>query len=669
MSGFYLTLYTSDAFQQRTNTLYPHKKEINTPEELKEAVRKDYVCALFADPGTGEILTRARDHFFRADCVALDFDNDHTEEPAGWITPEEIRERLPGVAFAVTPSRNHLREKNGKEPRPKYHAFFPVDEVRTAAAYEDLTGKLLQLFPEADKNAADAARFFFGVEEPEAEIIPGRLNLSEYFDLLEGIPDGAEEEAGEILQGERNSTLYKYAVKALKRYGAEKARALFLQRAGCCVPPLEDAELKTIWRSAAQFFRKVIKTRPDYVPPEEYEKGAGGKGRGKGSAALILDVIRFLNRQGIHIRQNLLTRRADIEGLPEEFSSTEAGNTLPALVYDGMRAAGIRVTRQTVLDALALEADRNRFHPVQALLMEEWDGAERLPELLRLLGIQTSAFDCVLVKKWLLQAVALTFNDDREPQGADGVLVLQGDQGTGKTLFFRRLALRSEWFGEGVSLNMEKTDAKIAATSKFITELGELDSTLKREQSALKGFITSARDEFRKPYARAAVFAPRRTSFAGTVNPEEFLIDDTGGRRFWVVHPVIDLEKLQQLPDKWFLQLWREMYRAHYLKNPLGFRLTFEERQTLEERNRAYYKTPLGYDELLEVLDFSMPAEEWREVTAAGLKLCGGYFHGISVKQIGRAAAYLADTMPEVKTKLLHGVRLYRLPLKGCYVV
>ena len=74
----------------------------------------------------------------------------------------------------------------------------------------------------------------------------------------------------------------------------------------------------------------------------------------------------------------------------------------------------------------------------------------------------------------------------------------------------------------------------------MLCELGELDSTLKREQSSLKAFITQPLDTIRMPYAEKATKTPRRTSFCGTVNPQDYLRDETGSRRFWTI-PVTKL--------------------------------------------------------------------------------------------------------------------------------
>ena len=50
---------------------------------------------------------------------------------------------------------------------------------------------------------------------------------------------------------------------------ASEAYQCFLDEAAKCDPPLSDAELKTIWRSAQKFFSRVA-SQDGYVPPEVY---------------------------------------------------------------------------------------------------------------------------------------------------------------------------------------------------------------------------------------------------------------------------------------------------------------------------------------------------------------------------------------------------------------
>ena len=217
-------------------------------------------------------------------------------------------------------------------------------------------------------------------------------------------------------------------------------------------------------------------------------------------------------------------------------------------------------------------------------------------------------------------------------------------------------------FAEGVSIDLNNKDTVIQSTGVWIAEMGELDSTLKREQSALKAFLTAARDTYRMPYARAQIRKPRRTSFCATVNPKEFLNDETGSRRFWVIHPNgIDVERIRGLSADWLKQMWRQVYEQLYLPNPQGFRLTKEERAMLQAENGQYEKPLPGEIEIMDRLNFEAPERMWKWRKVSEL-LNGACVRGVSAAQAGKVLAKLAKTDSRVQMKNVHNVRQYRLP-------
>ena len=55
---------------------------------------------------------------------------------------------------------------------------------------------------------------------------------------------------------------------------------------------------------------------------------------------------------------------------------------------------------------------------------------------------------------------------------------------------------------------------------------------MRKDMDTVKAFLTKSTDEYRIPYGKASLHYPRITSFVGTVNDEQFLIDQTGNRRF-----------------------------------------------------------------------------------------------------------------------------------------
>lgn len=69
---------------------------------------------------------------------------------------------------------------------------------------------------------------------------------------------------------------------------------------------------------------------------------------------------------------------------------------------------------------------------------------------------------------------------------------------------------------------------------KIVVEMSELVHA-KKDQDDFKSFLTAQVDELRLPYARSPVRLERRSVFIGTTNRDDWLLDETGGRRFWPV--------------------------------------------------------------------------------------------------------------------------------------
>lgn len=382
---------------------------------------------------------------------------------------------------------------------------------------------------------------------------------------------------------------------------------------------------------------------------------------------LSMDVMRkTLAALGIDARNNLITGRAEIIGLPGTYSSENAANTLPVFLLDKLRAVGVKgVSKTAVMDYLANICDENRYNPVVEMLTGTvWDGITRLPELLRILGVSSGGLSATLVRKWLIQCVALAHNTIERPEAAEGVLTLQGDQGIGKTLFFRKLAMESQWYSDVKALNIQDRDSLIQVTTGWIAELNELDGSLKRDPAPIKALITSPADRIRAPYAREAAFRPRRTSLCATVNPGEFLRDETGDRRFWVV-PVeyIDLPTLTTLPVRWFQQLWAEVY-VLWKENPQGFRLTTQERQELNVANRQFRELLPGEEEIREALNFDLPPDQWIWASASELqRQFYASFARFTVVQIGRVLTKLSREDDRITFKRPQNIKTYWLPI------
>jgi putative DNA primase/helicase len=256
------TLYTANCTGNLTNCLYPNKVVIKDKDSFLEAIKFDHVSAEFKDS------YRSNANFLKADNIVFDCDNEHSDDPKDWVTPSDVAMAFPGVPFVVSYSRNHMKQKGNRSPRPRFHVYFMVPVITDQAEYAALKQKVASKFPFFDQNALDSARFIFGSDHEEVELFDGETNIVEFL-ADTGFGDW-EESLEEIPEGRRNTTLSRYAGRVIKRYGnTEEAYSLFLKKAEKCNPPLDERELKTIWNSAVNFGRKVA-AQSGYIPPEVY---------------------------------------------------------------------------------------------------------------------------------------------------------------------------------------------------------------------------------------------------------------------------------------------------------------------------------------------------------------------------------------------------------------
>ena len=251
----HFTLYTADCRENARNIRYPNPAAITTAADLKKATAYDHVCAQYADG------IRKEANFQFSDVLPMDCDNDHSDNPNDWLTPERLAQLLPDVAFAATYSRHHMQAKGKYSARPRFHVFFPTAACTNAATHKAMKLRIQKALPFFDGNALDAARFLFGASG-EVFWQEGSLHIENWLLL--------QTARRNIPQGQRNSTMSRLAGKLVKRYGVtEEAHTKFLEQSAACNPPLSDTELQQIWKSAERFGRRLAE-QPDYIAPAAF---------------------------------------------------------------------------------------------------------------------------------------------------------------------------------------------------------------------------------------------------------------------------------------------------------------------------------------------------------------------------------------------------------------
>lgn len=232
------------------------------------------------------------------------------------------------------------------------------------------------------------------------------------------------------------------------------------------------------------------------------------------------------------------------------------------------------------------------YNPVKDYLRSlSWDGVERLNDWVTdFIGAPKTEYVWRVSRWYLLGMVARAM---RPGVKFDYCLVLEGEQGRGKSALFR--VLGDEWYGE-TDLDLHSKDSMSALRGKWVYEIAELGSLARSEATRQKSFFSRQIDEFRPVYGSREISCPRQLVFGGTTNEWEWNKDTTGGRRFWPVEcqGEIDIDGLAAVRD----QLLAEAYQA-YLSGE-RFWPTSEEQRSIFDPEQFKRGTSDSFVDLIE---------------------------------------------------------------------
>jgi hypothetical protein len=292
-------------------------------------------------------------------------------------------------------------------------------------------------------------------------------------------------------------------------------------------PGTANEDLKTA-ESEAQPHRRLDQTKFPHPP-----LSPGGTLPGT-----LLNLEHLLRGHGIGVHWDVIRKRTGIRLSNGQEASLNEVFSLAAL--NGFPSGNM-------LPFLSELGRRSPVNPVgEWICSKPWDGQDRMNALYATVTTAAGYIDGLkekLLYRWLLSAVAAALK--KRGFRSRGVLTFQGPQAIGKTTWMSRLmppgSLRDNCIKLDFYMDGGSKDSQMIAMQHWIVELGEFETSFRKEMGRLKGFLTLDCDKLRPPYARSVEEHPRRTVFAATVNGDKFLIDPTGNSRWWTI-PVTDLD-------------------------------------------------------------------------------------------------------------------------------
>lgn len=368
----------------------------------------------------------------------------------------------------------------------------------------------------------------------------------------------------------------------------------------------------------------------------------------------------------VTIRYNQLKHRQEIT-IKGKCWAVDHGITL---LLDYCALYGLSCSVGLVGRWVAKLADDNAYSPVVDYLQDCYIKYKQLSDIYNPVNLlwktlhlsataqENEPFLKKLFVKWLVGCVAIAHNTGET--NLQGVLVLKGGQGIGKTTFARKLVpAGTDWFAEGLSINTKDKDSVLLATSFWIGELGELSETFRKSSfDELKQFLTRSQDEIRAPYAELARNEPRRTTNIATVNDDTFLADKTGNRRYWIIDlDFIDLDTPINIDLLWgaVMTLWKS--------GKVSYGLTLEEIKQLSRINTHYERVTDMEQVLIDSLDWESDIKQWQWVTPTALCTLLEV-PSTQARKMGRALTALANNCEYdgIKKKRTNKAMVYLLP-------
>jgi predicted P-loop ATPase len=307
--------------------------------------------------------------------------------------------------------------------------------------------------------------------------------------------------------------------------------------------------------------RETRAREPD--PMHEYTFHVGMRSSGETRKATVgeitADLFDHVDWAGVLMFDSFRDRVVAVNPPMQMDAETPSGlsNNDVQLVRVWLEYHGKKCNAQDVSAAIEAVARRRKFNPIQDMLRDEllWDSVPRLDRVLPdYFQSPDGPYERAIGPRWFISLVARAMEPGCQ---SDCTLVLEGDQGIGKTKAFRSLMRDPSWYAES-SCGVDSKDFFENMRGVWLMGFDELASLTRGSLNRVKTVLTSTSDRYRQSYGRNSTDHPRVCGFCGSTDGTQYLNDPAGARRFWPVRMLrpIDVQRIIDDRD----QLWAEAY-------------------------------------------------------------------------------------------------------------
>ena len=198
------------------------------------------------------------------------------------------------------------------------------------------------------------------------------------------------------------------------------------------------------------------------------------------------------------------------------------------------------------------------------------DGSGHIQKLAEhiMVASETERIRDKVFRMWMIMACAAadhaesTPNKEAKPK-FDSMLIFVGDEGIGKTRFFKAMLPEQFWqyFDDSVLFDFTSFDTRFDFFAQYsenwVVEIGDLDFLSGGlGVNRLNSLLSKSFDSSRKPYEEATKNYQRRTVFVGSTTEWEFLKSRGVNRRYWPLLIAKLITPNASLTEKAWAEAW-----------------------------------------------------------------------------------------------------------------